>query len=480
MNWLFTKQIRSRLTVWYTAVLAMILAVYIVLVFFFQFRFVSRQIFHDEVQDVVTVEGLLHFSPAGALVLQQDYFSRPMSHLLIDRMMEVRDLSGKVLYRTTNLDGASLGGSLLPHEGDESFDPRIVKLPNGMHVSIISHLHSMQGRTVLIRLGYSLAPFRQRMTQFLEILLVALPIALLIAGFAGYQIAKRALYPLEEMAQKAQRITARNLQDRLDIENPDDELGHMGSVFNDLLNRLDEAFQQLHSFTADAAHELRAPMAAMRTIGEISLRQEGTDAIHAEAIASILEESARLEETISGLLLLARAESTQAIGPNNFSSIELVSEVLTILEVLAEERRMRIVTHMENASGFSCTGDRSLIRSAIMNVVHNAIKFSPPDTTITVTHALVEADSYFFELAIEDQGPGIEPSERETLFDRFYTSTRRQTIENNGTGLGLSIAKLVIARSGGQIFFEEGQRNGARCIIRLPAHPVTARTEGAA
>ena len=134
MNWLIAKQIRGRLTVWYTAILAMILVVYIVLVFFFQYKFVANQIYHDEVQDVETVEGLLYFDKDGALQLQQSYFSHPRSHLLIDRLMEVRDLSGVVLFRTSNLNGMSLGGSSLPNEGDGDFNQRVVKMPDGAHV----------------------------------------------------------------------------------------------------------------------------------------------------------------------------------------------------------------------------------------------------------------------------------------------------------------------------------------------------------
>jgi signal transduction histidine kinase len=472
VKWLFTKRIRSRLTLWYVGIFALILAVYVLLVFFFQYQFVDRQIYHDEVQDVETVEGLLYFDTHGVMQLEQSYFSHPRSHLLIDRLMEVRDPSGVVLYRTPNLNGMPLGGASLPDEGDESFNYRVVKIADGSHIAVISHLHSMQGRTVLIRLGYSLTPFRERMAQFLEILLIALPVALLIAGIAGFQIARRALQPLEDMAQKAGRITARNLSDRLHIDNPDDELGHMATVFNDLLNRLEEAFQQLDRFTADAAHELRAPMAAIRAVGEVALRDGGKMDDDKEAIASILEEASRLDEAISGLLLLAKAESAQALGPNRFSIAEVSSEVLTVLGILAEERGVELVMSDHNAHGLTVTGDRSLIRSAIMNVVHNAIKFSPSDSTVIITHSAVNSLGDWVELTVEDQGPGIERSEAEAVFGRFYTSARRNTQVHNGSGLGLAIAKLVIQRSGGQIFFDDKTALGARCVIRLPAHRV--------
>lgn len=470
MTYLFAKQIRSRLTLWYVSIFAVILAVYVVLVFSFQYEVVGRQIYHDEVQDVETVEGLLYFDHHGVMQLEQSYFSHPRSHLLIDRLMEVRDLSGVVLYRTPNLNGTPLGGPSRPDEGDESFNFREVKIADGTRVSLISHLHSMQGRTVLIRLGYSQAPFRERMAQFLEVLLVALPVALLIAGIAGYQIAQRALQPLEEMAQKAERITAQNLSDRLEIENPHDELGHMGTVLNDLLNRLEEAFRQLDRFTADAAHQLRAPMAAIRAVGEVALRPGAGEGNDSDAIASILEETSRLDETIAGLLLLAKAETAQALGPNTFSVTEVSKEVLAVLEILAEDKRIQLLMEDRGTSGFTVTGDRGLIRSAIMNVVHNAIKFSPAETTVRINLSAVEASIEWIELIVEDQGPGIESSEVESVFKRFYTSPRKVTEAGKGSGLGLSIAKLVIQRSGGEIFFDEKFTAGARCIIRLPAH----------
>lgn len=470
MSWLFAKQIRSRLTIWYVAVLAMVLLIYVVLVFAFQYRFIQRQIIHDEIQDVETVEGLLYFTPVGALELEQSYFSHPQSHLLIDRLMEVRDLSGVVLFRTANLDRASLGGPSFPNEGDESFDPRVIRLPDGSHVLLISHLHTLEGRTLLIRLGYSLMPFRERMEQFLKILLFAFPIALVLAGIAGFHIARRALAPLEEMARRAKQITAQNLNNRLEIDSPDDELGHMGVVLNDLLDRLEQAFKQLHSFTADAAHELRAPMASIRAVGEIALGLQGSAESKDEAIANILEETARLEETIVGLLLLARAEAAKAVGPNNFSLTELVNDVTSVLEVLAEERRIRLVSNVEEANTFAVMGDRSLVRSAVMNVIHNAIKFSPNEATVTITASVIATVREQVELRVQDEGPGIADSELAAVFGRFYTSSRQQTVTKSGTGLGLSIAELVIQRSGGQIFFDPELKVGARCVIRLPAH----------
>ena len=469
MKPLWPRRLRGRLTLWYVTVLALILAIYIVLVFAFQYVLMTRQIYHDEMQDVVTVEGLLFFDANGALRLQQDYFSRPRSHLLIDRLMEIRDQSGPVLYRSPTLNGMDLGGPTLAREGDESFNERVVKLADGSHVFLISHLHTMQGRTMLIRLGYSLAPFRERMTQFLSILLVAFPITLLVAGFAGYEVVKRALMPLQQMATRAESITASNLHDRLEVKNSDDELGHIAQAFNHLLQRLEQAFAQLQHFTADAAHELRTPLASLRTVAEISLRGETKLETYREALGSILEETTKLNQTIDGLLLLTRAEIFQPEeASSSFSLIELTSEVLSVLEVLVEERHVQMIEQTHGLMRATVKADRGLVRAALMNVIHNALKFSPAQSTIRIDYSVDDSTAPFVELRVTDQGPGIRASEHDKVFDRFFTSTSRETASMSGAGIGLSIARLVIERSGGQIFFDPTIEKGARCVIRLP------------
>jgi heavy metal sensor kinase len=456
--------LRSRLTLWYVTVLALLLLVYAVLVFAFQYVVLTRQIFHDEVQDAITVEGLLYFDSHGALQLQQNYYSRPQSHLLIDRLMEIRDFSGQVLYRSPTLQGMPLGGPLKRGEGDDSFDERLVRLRDGSHALIISHIHTMQGRTIVIRLGYNLAPLRTRMVQFLLMLLVAIPGALIVAGAAGQLIAKRGLRPLKEMAARAEGITASNLHDRLHVENPKDELGQLASVFNHLLQRLEHTFEQMKRFTADAAHELRTPLASIRTVSEVALERGQGPEEYRDALASILEEGARLNETIDGLLLLTRAEATQPGREQTvFSAKELVDEVLGVLGVLIEEKHIAVFQDDESIGTSTTRGERGLVRTAFMNVLHNALKFSPSDSTLRISYSR-SADK--LRIAVQDQGPGISADERQRVFDRFYTSTSQATASKSGAGLGLSIARLIIDRIGGTIGFEDSSQ-GAKCVIEL-------------
>lgn len=459
--------IRTRLTFWYVGVVVLLLLVFAVFVLIFQYITLTRQIVHDEIQDVATVEGLLYFDHAGNLQLRQDYYSRPQSHLLVDRLMEVRDMNGSVLYRTENLGSQSLGGSLLPGEGDRSFNERLLRLRDGSHVLTISHIHGMNGRDVVIRLGYSLRPLRDRMWQFLWLVAGALLLTALLAGFTGQWIARKAMSPIEVMASRAEGISAHNLHDRLTVTNPQDELGALAAVFNHLLERLEQSFQQLQRFTADAAHELRTPLASLRTVGEVTLSESHSSEEYRDAISSILEETQRLNHTIDSLLLLAQAEvGTTFAKMEEIALIPLISEVTTMLTVLAEEKEIRLVLQDENATLLSTRGDRGLLRIALINALHNAIKFSPSASTVRITVASDAEQATTVLIKVSDEGPGLEGEEFDRVFERFYRGTKSAT--DKGTGLGLSIVKLIVERIHGKVSFDRSVDIGASIVFKLP------------
>jgi heavy metal sensor kinase len=453
------------LTAWYVGVLIVLLLVFAGIVFVFQYITLTHQIVHDEMQDVATVEGLLYFDAAGDLHLRQDYYSRPQSHLLVDRLMEVRDLNNSVLYRSENLAGQSLGGNLISGEGDRSSNERIVRLSDGSHILTISHIHGMNGRDVVIRLGYSLRPLRDRMWQFLCLLGIALLVTVLLAGVTGQWIAGKAMAPIEAMAARAEGISANNLHDRLSVPNSRDELGALAAVFNHLLERLEQSFQQVLRFTADAAHELRTPLASLRAVGEVALSEARPSEDYRDAISSILEETQRLNHTIDSLLLLARAESGNTpASVEDFRLAPLLAEVTNMLSVLVEEKAISLVFHAE--AELFVRGERSLLRIALINVLHNAIKFSPVGGIVRMTLAHDSQNEKIALVTISDEGPGLQHEELERAFERFYKGPNNLT--NEGTGLGLSIVKLVVERIGGDVSFDRATETGASIVFRLP------------
>jgi heavy metal sensor kinase len=462
--------LRARLTVYYVGVLAVLLVVYACLVFALQYGALMRQMLHDEVQDVITVEGLLYFDAQGQLQVQQNYYSHPQSHLLVDRLMEVLDTStGAVLYRSPTLNGMSMGNLPSAREGVLGFNQRRITLSDGTDIFMVSHIHKMDGRTVIIRLGYRLDSLRSYMWRFLFLLLLAVPAALALAATAGQAIARRALMPLDQMNARAESITAHNLHDRLEIPNPNDELGQMATAFNNLLQRLEQAFFQLHRFTADAAHELRTPLSVLRATSEVALQEVRSADEYRNTLSSVLEEAVRLNETIDSLLLLARAESTQPGEQQTVFSIRpLVSEVLSLLEILLEERDIRVLEETECVENFNVLGDRSLLRVAFLNILHNAIKFSPPQSVLVISYANLQTSPSVLCIAVQDQGQGISPGDEERVFDRFFTRSENAIGSPPGAGLGLAISKIVVERAGGTIRFDSDIEVGARCVVCLP------------
>ena len=206
------SHIRTRLTLWYIAIFGLLFAAYICTACFLQYWQLRQQLYHAEVQDMETVQGLLYFTAGGQLSLHEEYFNRPESRLLLDRMLEVLDPNGRVLFRNQKLNGNTLGGKPLPDEGLHGFSPRSLRMADGTPVLVISHVHVLQETPVLVRLAYSTQPLKIRTLQLLGLLALILPVALLAAGFAGYRLACKALVPLEQMARTTEHITAHVLK----------------------------------------------------------------------------------------------------------------------------------------------------------------------------------------------------------------------------------------------------------------------------
>ena len=464
------SHIRSRLTLWYVAIFGLLFTAYICSACFLQYWQLKQELYHAEVQDMETVQGLLYFTADGEVSLHEEYFNRPESRLLLDRLLEVLDSNGQVLFRNRKLDGNTLGSRLLRDEGVNGFSPRSLRLADGTPVLVISHVHVLQGTPVLIRLAYSTEPLRFQTLRLLGLLALVLPIALIAAGFAGYRLAIKVLDPLEQMASLTERITARRLNERIPVKNPHDELGHMALVLNGLLRRLEESFEKLQRFTSDVSHELRTPLAAMRSVGEVGLQEEHDAEKYRDIIGSMLEEVAKLTAMIDTLLTIAHADSGAIqLQQTTFALMDLVHEAVAVVGVLAEDRKQTL--SVTGDQGALVRGDRAFLRMALVNLLDNAVKYSPAGSTIRVSLQLVGADSgrpQFVQLAIEDEGPGIPETARQRVFDRFYRLDEARTRDTGGFGLGLPIAKWAVEAHGGDISLKTSFPTGAIFCIKLP------------
>jgi heavy metal sensor kinase len=424
----------------------------------------TSQLTKFAVQDVETVEGLLSFQPDGHLTLSEDYHNHPQSRYVLERLLEVLSPDGRVIYRNGRLGNMSLGGAPFPAEGVNGYSERSARLQNGMRVALVSRRHMLQGQPLIIRLAYDKATIWTRIEEFLTASATALPVLLSMAGFFGYQLARRSLAPLELMAKRAEQITAERLDQRLPVGNRNDELGHLAAVFNIMLDRLQQAFDQLRRFTADASHELRTPLAAIRSVGEVGLQNSRSIADYRDTIGSMLEEVSRLTNLVEALLTVSRADAGQMkIAAASFSPLEVTKEVVGLVEILVEERHQTVSVSGEDS--IRVLGDRLLLRHALINLLQNAVKYSPEGGNISVVVA--SGLSNRATVTISDSGPGIPVEHRARIFDRFYRVDDARTRETGGVGLGLAIANWAVQAQGGRIRVEDS-REGATFSIELP------------
>jgi signal transduction histidine kinase len=274
------------------------------------------------------------------------------------------------------------------------------------------------------------------------------------------------------MTERARSITADRLGDRLPVENPDDEMGRLAAVFNETLARLQGSFDQMRQFTSDVSHELRTPLTSIRSVGEVGLRGHPDQQGYRTIIGSMLEEADRLAGLVDRLLTLSRAETGQAPLSREVIDLQaLADNVVSHLSVLAEEKRQQIV--VERMAAPSALADRQVLRQALINLVDNAIKFTPPGGSVRVRLSETPSEAV---CDVVDSGPGVPPAARDHIFDRFYRFGDASGI--GGAGLGLSIAKGAVEANGGRLTLVESSESGSTFRISMP-RVTTARARSA-
>jgi heavy metal sensor kinase len=429
------------------------------MVFFLQLR---AQLDHHAIEQLETVEGYFYFLPDGKLHLRTDYHDHPYPVADVQRFLEVRSGDGTVLYRSESLGNRQLDGPLWPAEGTRGYSPRSIRLPGGPRIRVISRSHPIAGRPLMIRLGLSEEHLWDTFSQATLMLLGGIPFALALAGFGGHYLAKKALLPIGAMSRRAREINAEQLNARLAVENPGDEVGQLATAFNDTLARLEKSFEQLRRFTSDAAHELRTPLTAIRSVGEVGLQRITDPARYRDVIESMLEEAGRLSRLVEGLLAIARADAGQIrLEPTPLPAMEQAREVVALLEVLAEEKRQSV--RLEGDANLYVNADRVIFRQILINLLDNAIKYSPCGGEVSLK--ILRASDGRVAVDVIDSGPGIATEHQDRIFDRFYRVDQARARETGGIGLGLALAKWGAEAHGGVL--QVLSTGGTGCTFRL-------------
>jgi heavy metal sensor kinase len=286
-------------------------------------------------------------------------------------------------------------------------------------------------------------------------------IAALLVLIVAYLLARSALRPVEEITHLASDIGASDLTQRIAAEREPAEIQRLADTFDAMLARLESAFAQQRSFVMDVSHELRTPLTALRGNLDVMLMDKGLDPDTRAQLESMSSEVARLIRLTSNLLYLAHAEAGREIARR---PVELDA---LCLEVVYQARALRddVSVRLDNEVQVTVNGDRDLLKQLVLNLVDNAIKYSPPNTDVTVS---LYATGDEVQIVVGDRGPGIPPEQLEQIFERFYRVSGAQSRTVGGAGIGLAISRWIAQAHGGDIRVESDVGAGSRFIVVLP------------
>jgi signal transduction histidine kinase len=293
-----------------------------------------------------------------------------------------------------------------------------------------------------------------------NVLLVVVPVMILLVALAAWYFTGRALRPVEAIRREAEEITGATMDRRVPEPETDDEVGRLARTMNAMLDRLESSSQRQRQFVSDASHELRSPLASIRTNLEVALRH--ADRADWPAVAGrALAEDARMEDTVSELLELARLD--EVAGPAPLDTLPDVDLDELVLDDTVQERRVPVDTSRVSAGRVH--GRREQLTRVVRNLLDNAARHA----TSSVAVELRAGDDHTIELTVDDDGPGIPVDDRERVFDRFTRLDDGRARDAGGLGLGLSMVKEITEQHGGTVTVEDAPTGGARLRVRLPA-----------
>jgi two-component system heavy metal sensor histidine kinase CusS len=303
---------------------------------------------------------------------------------------------------------------------------------------------------ITVAIATDIAHHQAFMASFRKTLWLFVLVAALLTGILAWLAAKRGLRPLSLMRDRAASITASKLDQRLSLDAVPPELAELATSLNQMLARLEEAFQRLSDFSSDLAHELRTPISNLMTQTQVSLSQARDADSYREILESNAEEYSRLASMIADMLFLAKAENGLSLV--KVEAVDLAQEINNLFEfyeALAEEKQIRLALNLSDETSTIVPADRLMLRRALSNILSNALRYTANGASIQVqlTHHTQQC-----EIKICNPGPNIPSQHLPRLFERFYRADHaRQHSDGEGSGLGLAIVKAIIDGHRGQI-----------------------------
>ena len=481
--------LRVRLTLWYSIVLALLLLLFSLTSYFLFSRAANRRTdadltelansflvtFQDELEDPEKAGGL----QAAARQAMLEHHVRGDTILIVDAV-------GKFAASSADLTPASAPANffasralasssfqnfmVVASQSDQRFQS-IAGEKGGFRA--YSRRFSADSQNWLLVILRSLHAQQEMLQQIRVAFAWLIPLGVLLAGCGGYFLARRSLAPVAAMGKQAERIGAANLHERLEVRNANDELGRLARTFNELLDRLDRSFERQRRFISDASHELRTPVSILRGEAEVALSQlSRSPDEYRESLAVLHEEAQRLARIVEDMFTLTRADAGEyRLARSDFYLDELAADCVRATRALAQAKNISLAVAAPEE--MPVRADEDLLRRMILNLLDNAIKYTPAGGNVSVTCGSVP-DGY--ELSVADSGPGIPAEMQSRVFERFFRAdrARSRTGTDGGAGLGLSIARWIAEAHLGRIELARSDATGSKFTLRIPVSSESA------
>ncbi len=328
---------------------------------------------------------------------------------------------------------------------------------------VVARRFAVDGRQYVLLAAESLHSIKGELRLVRRVIYLALPLVLLVAGIGGFLLATKSLAPLRWMAEQARNITDKNLHSRLDIGAAHEELRVLSDSFNELLSRLDQSFETMRRFVADASHELRTPLAVIRGEADVALDHDRHPAEYKDSLAIIQDEARRLTRLIDDLLNLARADAGHVnLRVEEFYLNDLLAECCRSVQAAASAKNISL--ECQSPEDVAYRGDPELLRRLVLNLLDNAIRYTPPGGKVSTR---LEAADGNLRIQVADTGVGIPPESVPHVFERFYRGDQARSRQNGGFGLGLSIVKWIAESHRGTVEFSSQPGAGTTFTVLL-------------
>jgi heavy metal sensor kinase len=473
VNFEMFDSVRTKLTLWYIGVLTLVLVVFSIGVYLLLARNLY-QVMEYDLRNTVDGTGVALIREAAEGQTEVKAASDALDeHIGPRQAAAVFSENGGLIAENTALGGIHVsmppGNSI---RGDQAvlYTTAGTTSTDSRRVAAKRVQAPLSGRSFLIVVSQPLDDVINRLSTIRLILVLAISGALVLAGVGGWFLARRSLAPVARMTEKARRMSAENLEQRLPITNPYDELGRLAATFNDLLARLDSALSQQRRFMADASHELRTPLSVMRTATGVTLEKEQrSESEYRDALRVVDEQARRLTRIVADMFTLSRADARRSPHCNDFYLDELVWECVRAADILGSRKGLEIKVAKLRETPYY--GDEGMLRQLILNLLDNAIKHTPTDGEVRVS---LDSHDSQHRIVVADTGNGIPPEAQPHIFERFYRADKSRsrseaTDLGAGAGLGLSIARWIAETHHGCVELKSSDDTGSVFVVSLPA-----------